>query len=357
VVNIDGSMGEGGGQVLRTSLSLSLVTGKPFTITNIRAGRQKPGLLRQHLTAVKAAAAVGDAEVAGAELGSTELTFTPATVRPGEYTFSIASAGSATLVLQTVLPPLLVADGPSHLTLEGGTHNPWAPPFCFLKRSFLPLVGLMGPSVTAKLEHHGFYPAGGGRFTVDIEPAPQLGTIDILERGALHRLSARCLLANLPIHISERELTMVKKKLNLAAEDASTEFVKDPRGPGNALIVEVETAALTELFIGFGERGVRAEAVADHVCKETRRYLKAKAPVGVYLADQLLIPMAMAGGGSFRTTGITQHTRTNVEVIRHFLDVDIAIKGPAGREEPTDDESDDEPAGEGWLVTVRPRSA
>src|SRR5262245_8861795 len=162
---IDGSFGEGGGQILRTALGLSLVTGVPFRIEKIRAGRQKPGLMRQHLTAVNAAAQVGQAEVIGASVGSQELTFTPGKISPGDYTFAVGTAGSATLVLQTVLPALLTAAQPSFLTLEGGTHNPHAPPFDFLARAFLPLIGRMGPSVTATLIRPGFYPAGGGQFT------------------------------------------------------------------------------------------------------------------------------------------------------------------------------------------------
>src|SRR5437867_958993 len=160
---IDGSQGEGGGQILRTALGLSLVTGTPIRIEKIRAGRAKPGLLRQHLTAVNAATAIGAVDVEGATLGSQELTFRPGTVKPGEYRFAVGTAGSTGLVLQTVLPPLLTAPGPSTLTLEGGTHNPTAPPFDFLARAFLPLISRMGPSATARLERPGFYPAGGGQ--------------------------------------------------------------------------------------------------------------------------------------------------------------------------------------------------
>ena len=169
-IMIDGSMGEGGGQVLRTALALSVVTQKPFAVERIRAGRKKPGLMRQHRTAVDAATTICGARVDGGELGSQRLTFEPGRVRSGEYKFSVGTAGSACLVLQTVLPPLLTADGPSRLVLEGGTHNPWAPPFDFLKKAFLPLLHKMGARVSTKIERHGFYPAGGGRFCVDIEP-------------------------------------------------------------------------------------------------------------------------------------------------------------------------------------------
>ncbi len=185
MITIDGSQGEGGGQVLRTSLGLSLVTGKAFRIEKIRAGREKPGLLRQHLTAVRAAAQVGGAKVSGDEIGSRTLAFEPEQVRGGEYEFAVGTAGSATLVLQTVLPALIVAGGPSRLTLKGGTHNPWSPPFDFLQKAFLPLLERMGAKVTAELIRPGFYPAGGGEFTVEIQPVPggRLQPLDLLERG------------------------------------------------------------------------------------------------------------------------------------------------------------------------------
>ena len=166
MIEIDGSQGEGGGQILRTALALALVTGKPFRITNIRAGRKKPGLLRQHLTAIQAAMAVGGAAAEGATIGSRDLVFHPGAITPGTYRFAVGTAGSTTLVLQTILPALLCAGGESMLTLEGGTHNPFAPPFDFLQTTFLPQVNRLGPKVEAVLERPGFYPAGGGRFRV-----------------------------------------------------------------------------------------------------------------------------------------------------------------------------------------------
>ena len=170
-VHIDGSQGEGGGQIVRSALALALITGRPITIENLRAKRPKPGLMRQHLAAVHAALAVCDGRAEGDELGSRRLGFEPQQVRGGEYRFKLPTAGSATLVLQTVLPALMIAEAPSAVVLEGGTHNPWAPPFDFLQAAFLPLLSRMGPRVSASLQRHGFYPAGGGQFTVTIEPA------------------------------------------------------------------------------------------------------------------------------------------------------------------------------------------
>lgn len=183
MISIDGSFGEGGGQILRTSLSLSLATGKPFRIENIRAGRQKPGLLRQHLTAVLAAADVGGAKIEGATLGSQTLAFSPGEVRPGEYRFSVGTAGSGTLVFQTVFPALMLASGGSRITIEGGTHNSAAPPFDFLARTFLPLMERMGPKVHLQFDRYGFYPAGGGCFCAVVEPVARLRPLNLGERG------------------------------------------------------------------------------------------------------------------------------------------------------------------------------
>ena len=323
-ITIDGAQGEGGGQILRTALALSLVTGRPFRIERIRAGRRKPGLLRQHLTAVLAAAAVGDARVTGAELGSASLAFTPAGARAGDYRFAVGTAGSATLVLQTVLPALLCASGPSRLTLEGGTHNPAAPPFDFLAKSFLPVLRRMGASVEAALETYGFYPAGGGRFTVTIDPCRALERLSILERGAVE-VHARALVAALPEKIGTRELGVVRHRLDLARERCRVESVDGAVGPGNVVMIAIASGGVTEIVTGFGEKGVTSEQVAGVACDEAEEYLKADVPVGRHLADQLLIPMAMAGGGRFRTLTPTPHTMTNADVIRRFLDVDIAI--------------------------------
>ena len=206
LVEIDGSFGEGGGQILRTSLALSLLTGRPFRIKNIRAGRQKPGLSRQHLVAVRAASEISQAKVDGASIGSVELSFAPVEILPGEYHFTVGTAGSATLVLQTVLPVLLLASGPSWLTLEGGTHNPYAPSFDFLQKVFLPIINLMGPTVEAWLLRHGFYPMGGGRFEVTIQPVKELSRINLLERGKIQGYRIHGVVSKIPLKVAEREV-------------------------------------------------------------------------------------------------------------------------------------------------------
>jgi RNA 3'-terminal phosphate cyclase (ATP) len=322
MLTIDGSHGEGGGQILRSSLALSIETGQAFRIENIRAGRKKPGLLRQHLTAVNAAMEVCGGKAQGAAMRSEALTFEPGEVRGGQYTFAVGTAGSATLVLQTVLPALMTAGEPSHLTLCGGTHNPWAPPVDFLDRALLPLLNRMGPRVTVELVRPGFYPAGGGEFVVTIEPAGQLNALEILERGEIVGRRAKAIVARLPESIAERELEKVHKKLGWAEEDLRVDVSRNSAGPGNVLLLEIASENITEVFTGFGQVDVPAESVAGHAIQQVQKYLGAGAPVGPYLADQLLVPMALAGG-RFRTMGPTRHTRTNIELIRQFLDTRI----------------------------------
>jgi RNA 3'-terminal phosphate cyclase (ATP) len=323
MLTIDGSLGEGGGQIIRTSLALSLITGKAFRVFNVRARREKPGLQRQHLTAVTAAAAMGGARVDGAHVGSKEFTFVPGEVKAGEYKFSIGTAGSTMLVLQAVLPPLMIACEPSLLLFEGGTHNPHAPPFEFIQKTFLPLIGRMGPNVAVELQRYGFYPPGGGRFNVYIEPARELKRLDLVERGAILSERARALIVNLPPHIGERELAVASEQLGWMPDQFDLETSTNAISAGNVFTISIESESLTEVFTGIGERGVRAETIASRVVHETQKYLDACAPVGEHLADQLLIPMSLARGGSYTTTTPSLHTTTNIEVIKKFLPVEI----------------------------------
>jgi RNA 3'-terminal phosphate cyclase (ATP) len=325
MIVIDGSMGEGGGQILRSALALSLITGKPFTINKIRAKRANPGLLRQHLTAVQAAVAVGSAEVTGAQIGASTLTFTPQVIAPGNYVFAVGTAGSTTLVLQTVLPALITATAPSQLRLRGGTHNPSAPPFDFLVKTFLPLLQQMGALVTVELLRPGFYPAGGGEILVTITPTAQLQPLVLLNRGEILRRQARAVLADLPDHIAQRELKIIADKLSWPSNYLKIEQVQ-AASPGNIVLVEIESTHITEVFTSFGKRGVRAEAVAEEVVKQVRAYLASGAPVGEYLADQLLLPLALAGKGQFLTQNVSRHLLTNIEVIRQFLTVAITTQ-------------------------------
>lgn len=326
MIVIDGSFGEGGGQILRTSVALSLITGKPFRIEKIRAKRKNPGLMRQHLTAIKAAAEIGNAQTTGLHIGSLELSFTPGKVVPGDYSFAVGTAGSTSLVLQTVLPALLCANKPSNLILEGGTHNPYAPPFNFLEKAFIPQLNRTGVNVKMELHQAGFYPAGGGKISVSIEPVKKLHGFELIERGDVHTRRACAVLSMLPRNIGERELQMIAHKMSWDENCLQIDTLTNAKSAGNVVFIELHSAEVTEVFTGFGAKGVKAEAVADEAVKMARQYLAANVPVGEYLADQLLIPLALAGEGSFVTFVLSRHTTTNIEVIKRFLDVEIKTK-------------------------------
>ena len=331
MIEIDGSNGEGGGQILRTSLAAAMATGQPLRICNIRAGRAKPGLLRQHLTCAKAAAAITGGDLEGAVLGAGELVFHPGKIQPGAYEFAIGTAGSCHLVLQTILPVLLTATGASKLVLEGGTHNPSSPPYEFIERAYLPVLRKMGAQITSRIERYGFMPAGGGRIVVDIEPVNRLEQIDVIERGEVSEIYAEGFFANLPFDIVERELATLGDRLKLDDDQRRVREVKS-HGPGNALMLTVIADGATEVVAEFGRRGVSAANVANGVASLAERYLKSSAAVGPYLADQLLLPMALAGGGRFSTLRPTRHSLTNMETIQAILPVRIAqASGPNGK--------------------------
>lgn len=326
MITLDGSQGEGGGQILRSALALSVCTGAPLHLVNIRAKRQKPGLMRQHLTAVQAAAAICGGRVEGAAVGAREIRFRPGKVRAGDYAFAIGTAGSTTLVFQTVLPPLMMAAGRSTVLLEGGTHNPMAPPFEFIEQAFLPLIARMGVKVAATLERHGFYPAGGGRWRAVIEPASRLQPLVINERGAILEHSAEAVCGGIAGDVAQRELDTVAGLLNWEAGCLRQRSLPPGMGPGNYLRLTVRSQHIGEVFMEVGERGVSAENVASRAARRVRRYLASETAVAEHLADQLLLPLALVGSGEFTTLAPTPHTMTNIEVIQRFLPVRIDVE-------------------------------
>jgi RNA 3'-terminal phosphate cyclase (ATP) len=328
LIEIDGSRGEGGGQILRTALSLAMISQQPVRIRNIRAKRSKPGLLAQHLACVLAAEHISGAAVDGAKKGSTMVEIVAGKLRGGNYRMEVGTAGSAGLVLQTLLVPLMTAAGPSRVVIEGGTHNRQAPPFDFLARAYLPALRRMGARVELTIDRHGFYPAGGGRIVCTIQPAP-LVAIAIDELSPVRRRSARALVARLPRSVGERELAVIRKDLGWREDECEVVEVESP-GPGNAVILEVERDGVSEVVTGFGEKGVAAERVAEGAVRELGRYLGAQVPVGEHLADQLLLPMAIARGGRFRTAALSSHATTNLETIAKFVDLPVAVKPAPG---------------------------
>ncbi len=329
-VRLDGSIGEGGGQILRSALALSMATGKPFRIEKIRASRARPGLMRQHLACVLAAAQICKASVKGAQLGSDRLAFSPGRVRSGEYAFTIGTAGSTTLVLQAIMPALLIADGPSRVIVEGGTHNKAAPCFEFLTHTLVPIMQRTGVKINLMLERHGFYPAGGGRVVVEIEPVHRNRALllELMERGAAISCRAVALVSALHESIGEREAAVLRDRLGLRRDEVRVFMVPSPVGPGNAAYVKLEFAHITEVVTGFGERGKSAEQVAHALAEEALAYLDSTAPVGEHLADQLMVPLALLAGGRYAAASISEHTRTNLEVLRAFgVDAVIASDG------------------------------
>ncbi|MCB1099616.1 MAG: RNA 3'-terminal phosphate cyclase [Verrucomicrobiae bacterium] len=326
MLKIDGQ--DGGGQLLRTSLSLSLVTGEPFSMTAIRGQRAKPGLMRQHLTAVNAAIEISGGSADGAVLGSTELVFAPQRVKGGDYRFSIGTAGSTCLLYQALLPALLLANEPSTLRLEGGTHNPMAPTFDFLSECFLPVLQKMGADVELELERYGFYPAGGGSLLAKVEPCTGgLKPIELLDRGKPLRREIRVISAHVPDSVGEREGAIVLGVLEAAGwgvEGVSVRSV-DSAGAGNVVCAALQSEQVCEMTIAFGERGKSGKRVAHDAAKAMRDYLGTGAVVGRRLADQLLLPIALAGAGEFLTMKPSKHTLTNAALIQQFLDVKIDI--------------------------------
>ncbi|TAG06979.1 MAG: RNA 3'-terminal phosphate cyclase [Verrucomicrobia bacterium] len=327
-IQLDGTTG--GGQMLRTALTLAMITGQPFRMTHIRGKRQKPGLMRQHLTCVKAACEISDGSVDGAEIGSTEIIFQAGKLRGSSYQFAIGSAGSATLLLQTLLPALLHADGPSKLRLEGGTHNPLAPPFEFIDRVFLPALRRMGAEANVSLLQSGFAPVGGGIIECEIQPCAKLLPFELHERGELQSLKLRVPIRNLKANIGERMLAAALAQF--PCEDATVE-VRDP-GPGRGVccLYEAQFDNTAEISSCIGETNVTAERVGHRAAKSLQDFISSQVPVGRHLADQLLLPMALAGTGSFTTMIPDAHVPTNISIIEKFLPVRFHLtQGERGR--------------------------
>ncbi|HJS28870.1 MAG TPA: RNA 3'-terminal phosphate cyclase [Anaerolineales bacterium] len=331
MIHIDGSQGEGGGQVLRTSLSLAILTGQDLLISGIRANRSNPGLAAQHLTAARAAAKICGGRLEGAARGSTELTFFPGEVRPGRYQFDIPTAGAATLVLQTIFVPLSMAGGASSLTITGGTHVPRSPCYHYLDLAWLPAMGEIGFDAGLALEKAGFYPAGGGRISTRIRPPGGLRPLELTQRGELVRIRGISAVANLDQSIAERQRRQARLRIGTKIETEISLTVMPSPGKGTMLFLLAEFDHTRACFFSLGERGKPAERVADDAVDALEAYLQTGGAVDPYLADQLLLPLCMAGGVSrLSTSRITRHLLTNADVIRSYLPASIQIDGLEG---------------------------
>jgi len=351
---IDGSAGEGGGQILRTSLALSCITGKSLHIENIRAARRNPGLAKQHLSCVQAACQICNGQCQGAAQSSRVLDFQPDLVQGGDFYFDIGSAGSASLVIQTVLPALFLADKPSTVTVTGGTHNPLAPPFDFLCETFLPAIASAGFRGNCKLIKHGFFPAGGGKMTFEIRPwqkQPQQ-IIDFCEPGKEPQIHARIYTTRLAPHIAQRQRELLLQS-KLKIQNVEHIEVTDSAGPGNCAMIRLCNGSRTTVFTAFGMRGKPSQNVISEVVNLAKDFLASGASVDRFLADQLLIYMAMScqfvgsqtqkrcalddstkdykmgaspKAGCYTTNELSSHLSTNMEVIKKFLDVDFCVE-------------------------------
>jgi RNA 3'-terminal phosphate cyclase (ATP) len=341
---IDGSHGEGGGAVLRNSLSLSAVLGQDTRIENVRATRRNPGLQAQHLTAVRALATACKAELEGAELGSLSLTFRPRSrPRSGEYAWDVAaarrggSAGATTLVFQALALPLLCAEGDSTLVLRGGTHVAWSPPFHYLQSVCLPMLRQMGAEARVDIERWGWYPLGGGLITARIaglgSDTSSLQGITIDSRGPIRRISGISATSNLPAHIAQRQKDQAEKVLHAEGLEAHIDLVDAPaQGQGTLVFLAAEFEKAVAGFTALGRKGKPAERVADEACQHLLRYYRSGAALDQYLADQLVIPLSMAEGpSSFSTCRITQHLLTNAWIVEQFLGQHVSIKGTEGK--------------------------
>ncbi|MDJ0955888.1 MAG: RNA 3'-terminal phosphate cyclase [Arenicellales bacterium] len=334
MIVIDGAIGEGGGQILRSALSLSLLTGQAFDISNVRARRPNPGLRPQHLSAVQAAAQISRASVDGDRKGSTRITFTPGPVRPGVYHFDIGTAGATSLVLQTLLLPLAVVHGTSHLTIAGGTHVPWSPCFHYLDWHWGRILSRMGINFDLSLARAGFFPRGGGEVHATIPGGTTPTGLDLSNRGYLQRVRGLSVVANLPLDIAERQRTQSLKRLSNLITSVETDVTIESlpaQSRGTMLLLLAEFEHSQACFFALGARGKPAERVADEAVQSLAKFLETNGAIDPWLADQLLLPLALAKQSSvLRTSEVTQHLLTNLEVIRHFLSVEIVVDGTLG---------------------------
>jgi RNA 3'-terminal phosphate cyclase (ATP) len=338
LVKLDGSQGEGGGQILRSALALSLLTGRPFAITRIRANRPKPGLRPQHLQSVLAAARICGASVAGAEVGSEWLRFRPHELRPDHtYKFAIGTAGATTLVLQTICFPLARAPDATKIVITGGTHVPFAPCADYLDLVWRLAVSRLGFDIERFAIRHGFYPRGGGELAATILPSRPAATFDWLSRGSLIAITPISLVVGLPASIAARQGQQAERRLRQAGLEGLLDRpiiqTRQAGAPGTMLFLYLRFETGSAAFFALGERGKPAETVADQAVDECLGYLSSgDYPVDPYLADQLLVPIAAAGvAAQFSTSRVTEHLLTNAAVVSRFCERKIEIVGRVGQ--------------------------
>lgn len=332
MIELDGAEGEGGGQILRTSLALSLVTGQGFHLRNLRAGRSKPGLHPQHLASVNAAAEIGQAKTRGASLNSTDLVFEPGEVRPGDYHFRVGTAGATALVLQTIYVPLALASAASTVKIEGGTHVRAAPCYHFLETTWAAYLCHVGLHVRLKMHRPGFYPRGGGLIEATILPWTERSPLNLDRLDQAERIRAFSAVAGLPVHVQRRQAERMSERLAPLKVDVTMREERWDGGPGSVAGIELLTAPAPTLFVGLGERGKPSERVADEAVDQVLAFLAAE-PLGVdeHSADQLVLPLALVPEPSrFAVANVSSHLLTNIAVIRRFVEREITVAGISG---------------------------
>ncbi len=329
MIEIDASFGEGGGQILRSALSLSVITGKAMRLSSIRARRPQPGLKPQHLKAVEAAAQISDAHVEGADLGAQILTFQPQSLNGGEYVFDIGTAGSVSLLLQTICLPLSFAGQPSRLTLIGGTHVPWSPCYHYLVWQWLPYLAKAGYRVHCSLERAGFYPPGGGLVHAEISPGRHLSALNITQRGRLLHIRGLSAVGRLPLSIAERQRKQAVDKLSDLDVPLEIEVAEvSSASPGTFIVLQAEFENSRCCAFALGERHKLAERVADEAVEELRADIASSGAIDAWLGDQLLLPLSFVPGRSaFSVSRVSRHLRTNAELLKYFLPVSVQIDG------------------------------
>lgn len=329
MIVIDGSYGEGGGQILRTSVALSVITGKPVKIIKIRANRPNPGLRPQHLHGILALKELSNAKVKGAEVGSTALEFIPGKAEPKHVRVPVKTAGSITLVLQALLPAMAFTGGSFEIT--GGTDVPWSPPVDYLKNVTLFALEKMGLKVELELKRRGHYPKGGGLVTGRVEPWEERKPLVALEWGRIERFGGISHATNLPAHVAERQAKAAKERLEdlySAPAEIETE-VSRSLGPGSGIVVWAETDSLRLGGDALGKRGKPAEAVGREAADELIEALTLRKATDKFLGDQL-IPFLAFAGGEIGVTEITNHLVTNVWVVEQFLGKTFEVEGEVG---------------------------
>lgn len=332
-LQIDGNYGEGGGQILRSSLALSAILNRPIRINRIRARRKNSGLAPQHLTSVNAVAAITNAEVIGGVLGSDTVTFCPEKICGGNYTFDVAdirpSAGALSLVFQSIALPLSYAKVPSTVTLRGGTHVPWSPTVHYLQKIFIPIAAKFGFEASIQLNRWGWYPKGGGEAIAQVQPTANWRGQALEHRGKLRAIHCISAASNLPEHIINRQHDQIQKRLTRFDSPVNVEHAKGKSiGQGTLVFLKAEFEDACAGFSALGARGKRAETVADEACQALQNFLASDAVIEPYLADQLILPMALATGESrFTTSQVTRHLTTNIWLVQQFLPVRFEVNG------------------------------